>query len=340
MTTKTALILAGAVAKGAFEAGVLDVLSPHVERLGITRIIGASAGALNASLFSVAIRTRSESRVAKSVVDLWSDAATWRNVVDLNLRDIWTRTGLATADRVLPLMRRAVEGLSSPEPRSVAVTLVVTALAGQTKLLQGQPATTFEGGVTFADSELDDPAARERLLQVALASAAFPVLFAPVTVPGVGPCIDGGAVNNTPIGLALDESSVSRVVVVSPEPLRITPPEPLAGLNLLGHIAEILINERIFRDLHTAESVNGYLEKLDALGAEGVSADVIERVKGVLGWRPLEIVQIRPEKTLPGNAFEAFGSHELRQEYVDAGRAAAREQLGKLVGDVAARSHG
>lgn len=340
MTTKTALILAGAVAKGAFEAGVLEVLAPEVERLGITRVIGASAGALNASLFALGLRTRTEARVAKSLVELWSDAATWHTVVDLKLRDILTRTGLGTADRVLALMRRAIDGLGSTEPRNVSVSLVVTALAGQTKTLLGQPATTFEGAVTFEDRELDDPAARERLLHAAIASAAFPGLFAPVDVPGIGPCIDGGAVNNTPVALALDESSVSRVVVVSPEPTRITPPEPLAGMNLLGHIAEVLINERIFRDLHTAESVNGYLARLDALSAEGVPADVIERVKGVFGWRPLEIVTVRPERALRGNAFEAFGSHGLRLEYIDAGRRAAREGLRRLVGDMAPRAHG
>ena len=340
MTTKTALILAGAVAKGAFEAGVLEVLAPEVERLGITRVIGASAGALNASVFAIALRTRTEARVAKSLVELWSDRATWHTVVDLNLRDIVTRTGLATADRVLALMRRAVDGLGSLDPRNVSVSLVVTALAGQTQTLLGQPATTFEGAVTFADRELDDVAARERLLQAAVASAAFPGLFAPVAVPGVGPCVDGGAVNNTPVGLALEDSSVSRVVVVSPEPSCITPPEPLSGLNLLGHIAEILINERIFRDLHTAESVNGYLARLDALSAAGVPPDVIERVKGVFGWRPLEIVPIRPERALTGNAFEAFGSHDLRLEYIDAGRNAARAVLRRLVGDTAPGTHG
>jgi hypothetical protein len=151
-----------------------------------------------------------------------------------------------------------------------------------------------------------------------------------VDVPGLGPCIDGGAVNNAPVRLALDEPGVSRIVVVTPEPQSITPPEPLAGVNLVGHIAEILINERVFRDLHTAESVNGYLAKLDALRAEGVSPEVIERVKGVFGWRPLEVVQIRPEQALRGNAFEAFGNHDLRAEYIDAGRKAACDKLRAL----------
>jgi len=332
MATTTAVILAGAVAKGAFEAGVLEVLTPHAEALGITRIVAASAGALNASVLAVGLRTRAEVQVARSMVDLWSDQATWHNVVDLNLKDIWSRTGFATADRVLGLMRRVVDGLGSPDPRKVAVTLVVTALAGQTEALKGEPATTFEGSVTFTDGELDAPADRERLLHTAVASAAFPVLFAPVEVRGLGPSVDGGAVNNAPVKIALDDPAVSRVVVISPEPLRVTPPAPLSGLNLVGHIAEILINERVYRDLRAAESVNARLAALDALKNEGIAPETIERVKGVFGWRPLEIVQIRPAAALQGNAFEAFGHPRLRREYIEAGRTAAQDKLAALLG--------
>src|SRR4051812_37685174 len=46
MAIETAVILAGAVAKGAFEAGALGGLAPHAETLRITRFVGASAGSL------------------------------------------------------------------------------------------------------------------------------------------------------------------------------------------------------------------------------------------------------------------------------------------------------
>jgi predicted acylesterase/phospholipase RssA len=203
----------------------------------------------------------------------------------------------------------------------------MTSLAGQTESLQGRPATTFESTVTFSDGELDAPTTRERIFNSALASAAFPVLFAPVDVPGIGACVDGGAVNNTPVRLAIDDRAISRILVVTAEPLTMKPPEPLAGVNLLGHLAEILINERVYRDLQAAEKVNGYLRELDALRSEGVGAETIQRVKDVFGWRPVEIIQIRPPASLPGNAFEAFGNADLRREYIEAGRRAARDAL-------------
>lgn len=331
MAIETAVILAGAVAKGAFEAGALQTLAPHVEKLGITRVVGASAGALNASLFAIALRERAELEVTRRLVELWSDSATWHNVLDVNLHDIWTRTGLGSADRVLDLMQRAVKGVHSTEPRPMGLALVVTALGGTQGNIGSDAATSFECVVRFDNSLFDDPRERERMFKTALASAAFPVLFAPVEVPGVGLCIDGGAVNNGPVRLALDGSGVDRILVISPEPLIIEPPAPLAGFNLLGHIAEILINERLYRDLHDAESVNTYLKNLEQLRSEGVPDDIIARVKALFGWRKLEIVQIRPPERLPGNAFDAFGDHEQRLRYIDAGRQAAESQLNKLL---------
>jgi hypothetical protein len=99
---------------------------------------------------------------------------------------------------------------------------------------------------------------------------------------------------------------------------------------LVSHVAEILINERLYRDLHEAASVNEILNKLERLKSDGVPADAIERVKRELGWKPLEIVQIRPSKPLEGNAFEAFGKAALRDAYIKAGREAAQATLAEL----------
>ncbi|MGC4087633.1 MAG: patatin-like phospholipase family protein [Polyangiaceae bacterium] len=331
MVKETALILAGAVAKGAFEAGALEVLSERAADLGITRVVGASAGALNASVFAVGLRARAERRVATKLCELWADAATWHNVVDFNLRDALALKGVGTADRVLTLMQNAVANVGSSSPRELGLWLVVTALRGARGSIGGAPATTFEQALDFYGAALDGSAQHTRIFQAALASAAFPVLFAPVELPSVGACVDGGTVNNAPIRLALEGSAVERIVVISPQPLLERAPEPLSGVNLLGQVANIAINERLYRDLHDAESVNARLRALEALQADGVPLDAIERVKRALGWRPLEIIQIRPQEALQGNVFEGFGNHTRRLEYIEAGRTAARAQLGKLV---------
>jgi NTE family protein len=183
----------------------------------------------------------------------------------------------------------------------------------------------------FADQDFDSDQGRDRIFRTALGSAAFPALFTPVDVPGVGLCVDGGAVNNTPIKHAI-KGGAERIIVVTPEPMKIPAPEPLGGVNLISQLAELLINERLYRDLHDAGSVNGYLRQLDALALGGVSPDAIQKVKDVFGWAPLEVVQIRPPELLDGSVFSAFSSAAQMKGYIEAGREAASRVLGTLNG--------
>jgi predicted acylesterase/phospholipase RssA len=146
----------------------------------------------------------------------------------------------------------------------------------------------------------------------------------------VGECIDGGAVNNAPISCAID-AGVDRVIVVSGNPVHEQSQGSLAGGELIGEVVDIAINERLFRDLLTARKVN---KKLAAVGRalEDVSISDAERaaVLGALGWKPLQIVEIRPEQPLRGNAFAALGNGDLRREYIGRGREAAEQALGSL----------
>ena len=99
---------------------------------------------------------------------------------------------------------------------------------------------------------------------------------------------------------------------------------PLAWANLLGHFVDILINERLYRDLHDAESVNGKMRRLDELvKAEKIPSEARDAGREAYGWRRLEIVQIRPPDVLPGNPFTGFFDAARRSEYIEAGRRAA-----------------
>jgi NTE family protein len=327
MPKRTALILAGAVAKGAFEAGALAVLSRHTDTIPIHRIVAASSGALNGSVYAAAVRAGAEAEVADRLVELWQHKADWHAVLKPNLIDIVTGKGVGTADRLLPLMREALQGLGFDAQHPVRLRLLLTVLRGELREIGGKPATTFEHVSDFADSAFDTEGGRDDVFAAALGSAAFPVLFAPVDVPGVGPTVDGGAVNNVPIKRAIEGGDAERIIVVSPEPLVMVAPGELRGVSLVSQLADILINERLFRDLNDAESVNGYLEKLDALTAEGVSPDVIRKVKAIFGWKPLEVVQIRPERALRGSAFSAFSDAHQMAEYVQTGRECAQAAL-------------
>src|SRR5438445_408799 len=98
-------------------------------------------------------------------------------------------------------------------------------------------ALVLAGAVVKGAFEADARDGLERVFVAATASAAFPVLFAPVDVPGVGPCTDGGLVNNTPILAAFGPDADERldaILVITPTPtLFRPPPQTYRGLRLL-----------------------------------------------------------------------------------------------------------
>ena len=208
-------------------------------------------------------------------------------------------------------------------PRPVKLRLVLTALAGFDGAIGEQTATTYERVMMFETDAFATDEGCESVCRTAQASAALPGMYAPVEVPGVGPCIDGGTVDNSPIKWART-AGVRRMIVVSTEPLRVSQPRDIRGLRLAGEIFEILIGERLYRDLRDAESANTALRALDSLVADGkLSAGQRDEVAGVLGWEPIEIIQVRPDEELPGSTFAGFRCKRLRRQYIETGRRAA-----------------
>jgi predicted acylesterase/phospholipase RssA len=252
-----------------------------------------------------------------------------RHGVDLSLLTLLRRQGIATTDKLLALMRREVDPVAAlPQLREVTFTVVITSLNGQTQPLDGQLTTTFECDQTFTADDYGSVARRERIYQVCAASAAFPLLFAPVDVPGIGPCVDGGAVNNSPIGIAV-EGGAERVILIAPTAAKLPASGGTNGIDLISQLAEILIGERLYRDLAQRAEANEVVAKLDGMVANGqLSAAQATAVKDLLGWKGhVELISIRPPTPLPGNVFSGLFDKKLRAEYVAAGRAAAAAAL-------------
>lgn len=72
-----AVVLSGAAARGAFQAGALSVLMPELERRGETPgiLLGTSAGAINAALWGARAHVGTAG-AAESLVELWSEMDT------------------------------------------------------------------------------------------------------------------------------------------------------------------------------------------------------------------------------------------------------------------------
>lgn len=335
--TKTiAVVLAGAVAKGAFEAGVIRALADADVK--IVRIIAASAGALNGTVLASSVRGRSVRAGAEVLHTLWRDHATWTEVFHPSLRDILAREGISDQKQLLALLHKHVPPSQPADPADINLRIVVAPLNGCPGSVGPHPATTFESICDFDTTAFASNDALAPVFAAATASAGLPIAFAPVDLDGLGPCIDGGMVNNTPMKWALDGSvgaQVDAIVVVATSVERSTEPAADLGvLGMIGHFAEMLIDERLYRDLREATGVNDTLARLDALVQRGVlDAAQHARVMDALGWtgrRTVPIVQIRPTAALRGSAFSGFFHADLRREHLAAGLARGQEVLRAL----------
>jgi predicted acylesterase/phospholipase RssA len=329
-----ALVLIGAVAKGAFTAGALGVLSnPTVKtRLGIdvTRIVGASSGALNAVFYANAIRTGAEGGAGARLVELWLEHASVQGALDVNLRDVFTERGISDASKILGILRRYVP--PSPTVREIGLRLVVTNADGEPFEAEGGKGTTFEHVVDITADDFTTEPSIERVYFAAAASAALPLLYAPVVLR-VGERdvqgLDGSLLNRTPVGLALEGApEISRVFVVMPNTMAQHRPADLRGRAMVSHVFDMLVRERLFRDSLAVSRVNRVLERLDGVLPDPALREAVLEAFEWTGRHRVEVVEIRPEVELPGDAFSGFWSRGLREAYVKAGVEAAQRVLG------------
>lgn len=317
------VVLAGAVAKGAFGAGVLEVLAER-GKVRILRLVGASSGALNAVAYGRAVRVDRELEGARQLVKMWQDDAELWNVFSPNARHIVRRHGLSDDRGLRRLLAEAVKVNDTGVERRIDVRIMVTPLKGENVTIGTASATSYEAMCHFDGSVYDHQHLLPSLFDAAAASATFPIAFAPVHVEGHGLCIDGGTTNNTPIKHAIDgiRSELDAVVVVTPTVEHVVERnDKVTGLgDLIGRMTDMLINERLYRDLREAEAFNQQLENLTKLG---MSSTEYEAVIAALGWkgrRPIKMVRIRPLVPLEGGAFAGFSKRRLRLDYIAKGR--------------------
>lgn len=352
MPKKVAVILPGAVAKGAYAAGVLKVLAE--QDLEVTRLVATSSGALNATLYASYVRRGTERDGAAELARTWIESASFLDVFAPDLAGILRLEG-AFSSKIRELLRSRIAAGPVAAPRPISLRLLVAPLRGVHSrdldeiALDDDPGppplpppanrTTYEYVCDFDQDDFDTVERRDRVINAALASSAFPLVFVPVEVElenrrrkiQLGPCIDGGAVNNAPIKWAVGGAigdQLDAILVIAPTPPLEPRPNDVRGAKLINQMASMLVNERLYRDLREAERVNQRLAALEELKRHGLSEDHLAKVKHALGWERMKqigVVEIRPERPLQGNAFSAFFSKTRRRDYVRIGEDRARE---------------
>lgn len=259
MSKRVAVVLSGAAARGAFQAGALQTLIPALTAEGydLRIFLGTSAGSINAALWGQSAHLGAEAAGAE-VVRTWSKMGQ-ANVIANPLRTVvfggtprflassaGLGAGVTSLLDTTPLARTAAEVLSPAQlARNVrdgtldAVGVVATRLPPPSRRSQRE-APSFARTVVFLDSTIDvapvaDP---DRNVDVApgridaahvLASSAIPIAFPPVWVPAPalhqGWYSDGGVRLNTPLrpAVALGADRLLVVSAMSTDPGRATP---------------------------------------------------------------------------------------------------------------------
>jgi predicted acylesterase/phospholipase RssA len=330
------VILAGAVTRGAFEAGALKILAEREIR--IHRIVAVSSGALNGTAYAAGVRDRREKTVAEELITLWQDQGGLRDVIDVNLADLLTGKGLSDQDKLLSLLRRNIRPSRTPDPAPVELHIVVAPLRGAVGSIGGRPATTYTKLLSFRGEHFDREDLLEEVFTAATASSAFPCLFTPVHVPGVGPCIDGGLVNSAPMRYACVDDGFGAgdaIVEIAPTPTYVERPRrSYRGRGLTAHVIDMLFTELIYNDLRAASSTNQSLLALEELAREkSWSPEELAEIKEAIGWqqrRVIPVIQIMPLAPLPGDVFTGFFSRSTRRRHVSAGIERANQVLDQL----------
>jgi NTE family protein len=239
MSGRAGLVVAGAGARGAYEAGALSALLPRMAEAGSSPsvLVGTSAGALNViALAGVAHLPTHEA--VRALTGLWGSVRL-RDVTGVKrslavgaleyggqLLGLPTRLpSLLDTSRLRNTLTRLVnwdqvhENVRSGPIDVLAVAATSTATGGTVVFVEKKPSVPLpprdqNRNITYVETELTP--------LHALASAAVPVFFRPVSVlapePWTGRYVDGGLRLNAPLKPAID-FGCDRLGVVSTQPM-------------------------------------------------------------------------------------------------------------------------
>jgi NTE family protein len=280
----TVVVIAGAVARGAYEAGVLADLLPKVlPNLENTVLIGTSAGAINAALWAgFAAKGVALTEVGEAVKKVWAgldETDVFRSVTRTALRDItqgisgfMTGKGLNSLLDTSPLratvareLRRTSIAKNIAEGAIKGVGAVATAcgelISGARSHVFLQLASSLQVPKAPNDSSIDYYPAQLEVDHI-LASSAVPALFPPIRLATSGLSqlyVDGGIRLNTPIRPAIDLNA-KRVIVVSSH-TKIYPANraspPSIGINdALAVVAHSVLADGMIEDLRKLRRTN------------------------------------------------------------------------------------
>lgn len=240
MAKKTALVLSGGGAKGAFECGA-EKYAREVKGYHWDIIAGVSVGALNGSMLAM--------EKYQQLFEIWNTISNDR--VYTGGFNIWSMVKLLFGARSFygnePLQRMMAQEL---DPEKIKADLRV----GAVSLVTGE----------YVEFRGSDP----HLAEAVLASTVMPIIWTPVDVSTeYQSMVDGGVRNISPIGDVLDAEPDEVVIInCSPEKFDVLPQSPADIVKIGLRTLDILLNELFRSDMREFLHINALVKEAEALG--------------------------------------------------------------------------
>jgi NTE family protein len=240
MAKRTALVLSGGGAKGAFQCGA-EKYAREVKGYHWDIIAGVSVGALNAAMLAMEKYQR--------LYEVWNTISSDQvytggfNLISI-IKLLFGAKSFYSNDPLRKLL------LKEWEPDSVAADLRI----GAVSLVSGEY-VEFRGG---------DPV----LMEAVLASTVMPIIWAPVDISEqYRSMVDGGVRNISPIGDILDTDPDEVVIInCSPEATEALPEAPGNIVKIGGRTLDLLLNELFRSDMSEFVRINALVKQAEALG--------------------------------------------------------------------------
>lgn len=301
---KTALVLSGGGAKGAFQVGALQVLKEKGYEFDV--ISGISVGSLNGAMLATG--------QFEQLVQTWSDMTPGQILVEQSLaglarRYLFYKMGLGRP----PVSKFNNAPLQELIERHLLGKSVTTPLYfGFVKLETGEyvrailPAT--EG---YRFDQMD--------LKRVLASTAIPAVFNPVQI-GDFQCVDGGLRDISPIREALPHKP-GRMIIIPTNPIGAVPERKEARdiITIAFRALYIMLDEIFHEDIERFLTINNLVLQAEAQNV------ILKRPNGI-AYKYIRPLIIAPAEPL-GSALN-FDNRNVNA-LMETGRKRAREVLGQ-----------
>jgi NTE family protein len=355
---RTAFVLSGGGARGAYEVGVLSYLFQDLPKLRggkvprIDIVCGTSVGAINAAY--LAAHASDPTLGISRLVDLWQDLEI-AHVLGFGVRQALglhrvvlggggDGTGLFDVRPMADLIDREVgwRAVTRNLRRGYLRALSIST----TEVSTGRTVIWMQ---TAPDVVLPATAPPRTLIRAdhigtrhALASAAIPLLFPPVKIGQEFYC-DGGLRLNTPIAPALRLGATHVFAVALSKEIRgvVTPeathalPRPLGASALLGKVLNAFLLDHVVNDLDVLARINQMIDD----GARAFGPEFLDRLsaaahaRGGETYRPVTCLALKPTEDIG-----RIASNHVRQGRFRGSHGLARQmfKLLYLGGDVEA----